>query len=275
MALSYSLNRRFYVPFQWIFYNLESYSYRQDTLYRLIIPTTSISKLSIKYLRSFKMKHNNVKLYALVTDSMHAGSPHMNLVRDKLLTDVWEMVLTYDRYDAKEYGFTWFGYTYYSYIETAGTDHVLSDIYYVGFNKGGREKKVLGIYQYLTERGIKCRFDVVSNEKGCDLKKKIPYPEVLEKVKSSNCILEILQEGQETQSIRYFEALVYNKKLLTNNRHVSELPYYDERFMKYFKDFNEIDAAWISERAPIEYGYRGEYSPIHLIDFIRKSSDGG
>lgn len=75
------------------------------------MPTTSISKFPVKYLKDFRKWHGNVKLYALIADSMHASSPHMNLVREKLFSDVWERVLTYDKYDAEEYDFTWFGYS--------------------------------------------------------------------------------------------------------------------------------------------------------------------
>lgn len=65
------------------------------------------------------------------------------------------------------------------------------------------------------------RFDVVSpnaqkNESGLKyLKSKIRYLQVVSRVKSSNCILEVLQTNQKAQSLRYFEAIVYNKKLLT------------------------------------------------------------
>lgn len=116
VALSYAVNKIIHIPLQRVFYNLENYDYREDTIYKIIIPTLSIGKLSVSYLRNFKKKYKNVRLYALVTDSMHAHSPHMDFVRDKLLEDIWDDVLTYDRFDAKEFGFTWFGYTYYSQI---------------------------------------------------------------------------------------------------------------------------------------------------------------
>ena len=275
LCLSYRLNSRFQVPCQSLFYNLDAYDYEIQNTYHIIVPTMSISKFTVKYLANFKRRHPNVKLYALVTDSMHANSPHMNLVRDKLFSDVWDRVLTYDKYDAEEYEFTWFGYTYYSSYDFVEPDSLESDVYYVGFDKGGREKTVLDVYKKIMSRGGIARFDVVSSKPNSDiglqyLKEKISYPQVVARVKSTNCILEILQENQKSQSIRYFEAIVYNKKLLTNNENIKKLPYYDERYMKVFNVPSDINLDWVKEREQIEYGYSGEFSPIRLLDFLHQ-----
>lgn len=276
LCLSYQLNSRFRVPFQSVFYNLDVYKYESQHTYHMIMPTTSISKFTVKYLKCFKNQHKNVRLYALVTDSMHASSPHMNLVREKLFSDVWDRVLTYDKYDAEEYGFTWFGYTYYSSYDFVESDPIASDIYYVGYDKGGRSRIVLDVYQIILSGGGTARFDVVSDKpedpvSGLTyLYRKISYPQVIARVKSTNCILEILQNNQRAQSLRFFEAVVYNKKLLTNNPGITELPYYDERFMKVFSTVDEIDIEWLRKRENIDYGYNGEFSPIKIIDFIGK-----
>lgn len=262
----------------WMFYNIHKYPFCKDVSYSLIIPTSSIGKLSVRYLKRLKKKHPNIRLFALVTDSMHADSPHMDYVRQKLFSDVWDAVLTYDRYDAKEYGFQWFGYCYYSF-HGASRVPKKSDLYYVGVDKGNRREKVESVYGYLKDNGVKCRFDVVcprakqdQEESGIKYRnRKISYRQVLERVQSANCILEVLQEGQETQSIRYFEAVVYNKKLLTTNRHLSELPFYDGRYMKYFEKPEDIDSAWVKKVEKIDYGYKNEFSPLYLVDYIKEN----
>ena len=107
----------------------------------MIMPSTSISKFTLMYLKGFKNRHSNVNLYALITDSMHASSPHMNLVREKLFSAMWDRVLTYvtyDNYDVEEYVFTWFGYTYCSFYDFVEPDLIEFDIYYVGYDKGDR-----------------------------------------------------------------------------------------------------------------------------------------
>lgn len=153
VCLSNAVNKRFHMHFQKVFYNLETYDYIPENMYHIIIPTTSISKLSVDYLKHFKENHGNIKLYALVTDSMHANSPHMDFVRDKLFFDVWDRVLTYDKYDAAEYGFDWFGYTYYSSYDFVEPDNIVSDIYYVGYDKGGRNQIVTDVYNAILSGG--------------------------------------------------------------------------------------------------------------------------
>ena len=274
ICLSYQLNSKLHVPFQSVFYNLDAYKYEPQHTYHMIMPTMSISKFSVQYLRTFKEKHSNVKLYALVTDSMHASSPHMNLVRKKLFSDMWDKVLTYDKYDAKEYGFTWFGYSYYSSYDFVDPDPVESDIYYVGYDKGGRDNLVKELFVNLQENQCNCRFNVVASPTSMKdssfvyMAEKISYPQVVSRVKSSNCIMEVLQENQESQSIRYFEAVIYNKKLLTNNRHVQELPYYDARYMKYFNSITDIDYEWVRKKENIDFQYDGRFSPLRIVDYI-------
>ena len=274
-ALSYSLNMRFEVPFQSIFYNLENYNYNSTDIYRILMPTTSISKFSLRYLEQFKAKHRNVELYAILTDSMNASSLHLNLVRKKLFSDVWTAILTYDLNDAREHGFEYFGFICYSSFDDIQPDDTTSDIYYVGFDKGGRRETVELVYRYLSGK-CNCRFDVVTNDKKIMnrtdtmpyLNQKIPYPTVVARVKSTNCILEILQENQQTHTLRWFEAIAYNKKLLTNNKNIASLPYYNPDTMRYFDSIEDIDIDWVRKEETIDYGYHGEYSPIYLIDYI-------
>lgn len=127
--------------------------------------------------------------------------------------------------------------------------------------------------------GGSARFDVVSKKTSDPisgltyLNSKISYPQVVSRVKSTNCILEILQGNQQVQSLRYFEAVVYNKKLLTTNPRITELPFYDERYMKVFDTVEAIDIDWVRKRELIKYGYEGEFTPIKTIDFIRKLND--
>ena len=39
--------------------------------------------------------------------------------------------------------------------------------------------------------------------------------------------------------------------------------------MKYFDKVEDIDPNWVKEKINIDYGYKGEFSPIYLIDFIQ------
>lgn len=98
---------------------------------------------------------------------------------------------------------------------------------------------------------------------------RLAYPIIVSLIESTNCVLEVLQEGQDTQTIKYHEAVVYGKKLLTNNRHVFELPYYDDTMMKYFEKPEDIDWEWVRTENKTQYDYKGEFSPVLLVDFLK------
>lgn len=257
------------------YYNIDHYDYKDNEEYTILCSTQVIARYSEQYLRKFRGKHTNIRLYAVVCDSMHASSTHMDFVRDKLLSGVFDRVLTYDRYDADEFGFDWFGYTYYS--ETPfeeEKDGIKNDVYFVGIDKGERNKIIYSLYDYFIAHGIKAQFDIpkVKNpHKGfVYMEKGIPYAEVLKRVSASNVIIEILQEKQQVQSVRYFEAVRYNKKLLTNNKHLYDLPYYDARYMRSFDQFEDIDLDWIKKKETIDYGYKGDFSPMGLLAYLEK-----
>ena len=98
----------------------------------------------------------------------------------------------------------------------------------------------------------------------------MPYDRILADVLASNCILEVVQEGQNAQTARYYEAICYNKKLLTNNMNVEKLPFYDERYIRVFKTIDDIDFDWIKEKNIIDYGYNNEFSPIKILNKLEK-----
>ena len=75
-------------------------------------------------------------------------------------------------------------------------------------------------------------------------------------------------EKQYGPSLRYFEAVCYNKKLLTNNPCVVDLPYYDPRYIQVFNNPSDIDIDWLREDCTVDYGYKGDFSPNILIDRI-------
>lgn len=68
------------------------------------------------------------------------------------------------------------------------------------------------------------------------------------------------------------EAVCYNKKLLTNNSQTTEYPYYNSEYMKCFKKVEDIDIEWLTDLKPVNYNYKGDFSPIKLIDYLRSIS---
>ena len=102
----------------------------------------------------------------------------------------------------------------------------------------------------------------------------LPYDENVEKANRSNCILEIVREGFVGFTYRYYEAVVYNKKLLTNNADIRRMKYYDARYMQYFERIEDIDWEWVKDSADVNYHYQDDFSPEKWKENIIKIVDG-
>jgi len=227
-----------------------------------------------------KVKEKAAKVVLLIVDSIHAHSSHMIMALPKVLHFPWDLILSYDQNDCKEYGFHYLGTNYYSAMPEIDPSAYESDIYFVGRNKAGRNNKIIDLQKKLVSFGVKCNFNLVSSKWDITSNKNehipglslshtdIPYENVVADIKSSNCIFEVVQDGQRIQTIRYFEAVCYNKKLLTNNAGLYNLPFYNPKYMKYFSSFEDIDFEWIKEKEDIDYGYTNEFSPVKILDMI-------
>ena len=95
-----------------------------------------------------------------------------------------------------------------------------------------------------------------------------PYKEVLESTLKANCILEIVRPGQVGFTLRTFEAVVYNKKLLTNNENIKDFKFYNPQYMKIFKKIEDIDWKWVHETLNVDYHYDDSFSPLRFIKEI-------
>ena len=184
------------------------------------------------------------------------------------------IIMTFDFQDAKAYGYHLLE-SYYSMLEPSYAGPEEESVYFCGAAKD-RMSTIRRVYDHLTKNGLKCGFHVRIEQKskaaddGIDylVKTRIPYQKVVDQVCASSCILDITQKGQTGVTIRYFEAVCYNKKLLTDNPNVRNLPYYDPEFIQIFDDPDGIDVEWVKRPVKVDYGYDGRFSPLRLLDAI-------
>lgn len=231
----------------------------------------------------FKRQSRKVKAVILLMDSCHASSPTAAKLMPIVQNKIWDGIYTFDKYDAKEFGWKHINLCYFSTSKLPKLslpEEVSSDAFFVGALKGDREKPIFGLFEAIEEHGGNPDFVIycpdkrqfknrIHEDKITYVTKRIEYHEVLERVMKTNCIIEILQKNQQAQSIRYFEALYYNKKLLTNNPHIKELPYYDSRYMRYFESASAVDFEWLKKQEKVDYGYKNDFSALNLAKQIK------
>lgn len=171
--------------------------------------------------------------------------------------------------DAKELDWLYPGDVF-SYIQLpSGKALPESDLLFVGKNKG-RLNRILQVYEEARKQGLKCDFHITGVLESQmryqeDIIYNVPmsYEEYRARMHSTLCIVDIVPDNCPYTTLRPLEAMIYRKKLLTNNSLIMEKEYYDGRLMKCFSTAGEIDFSFIHARDSGEY--RGEVSPKKYI----------
>ena len=269
LHFSFRINRKVYVPFQGIWkplYSLNGARLDDDKKYCVIYTDVSACRTDYDYLCSLGKK-KNVTLVLVMVNTM---KQRREVILKRL--GCFSYIFSFDKGDAKRYGFIYHP-TNYSAAAVSGGEKTLYDLFFVGVSKG-RAESLGRIYEQLSAKNVRCEFyisGVKKNEKrveGIHYNKWLTYSEVLEKVKSSNCILEVMEQDQEGFTLRTMEAVCYNKRLLTNNSCVISSPFYKSGFIKTFADTADIDTAFVTDRSEVDYHYDNEFSPVHLLEHI-------
>lgn len=223
-----------------------------------------------------KSLNPNNKLVVFLRDKIDVVVFNDKYATPENLKKTFDLVFTYDKKQERKYDFIWFS-SFGSKEKVEIFDEPLSDLFFAGKCKD-RLPMILEICKRLTQKGVKCDFclthvpveDRVEIDGITYLDAFMPYKEMLFRSANTKCILELSQGGVEGFTSRFFEALMYNKKLITNNAIVKTTKFYDERFIKYFEKTEEIDADFILEQTDVEYNYDDEYSPKRLLELIEE-----
>lgn len=70
--------------------------------------------------------------------------------------------------------------------------------------------------------------------------------------------------------MRFYEAVFYNKLLITNNKTAIQSNLYDENYMQVVDNCNGIDIQKLKTSTKVNYHYQGDYSPVQFILSLMK-----
>ena len=268
---SFAVNKKVDLPFQSIWrkqYALSHIELNDEKNYCIIYTDISACRTDIKFLSDLSKKKNVVMIMVManVVDS-----------KEKLLKKRFKYfrhIFSWDQADVKKYGMVYHS-TYYSRIEMPEKSGLKSDCFFIGSSKG-RLDILHEIHRRVTKAGGKAEFYITNvdkknqTENGVHYNEKLPYSTVLANDMSSNCIIEVIAGNQVGQTLRAEEAIIGNKKLLTNNIHMKENPYYKTGFIRVFSELCDDDIDFIMKKENVEYNYQDDYSPILLINHINE-----
>lgn len=277
--LSSTISRKINLPFKDIWFKKDAISFEENQKYCLIIVDMALISFNQKELNSF-VKHPNVRTVLVLINSYDSETMKELGIKAKIRKTRWDDIYSFDMDDVKKHHFKHLNYCYYSTHDIPNDRKMIDkDAYYIGALKPSRKEIVFSVLNRLHRNNVKSDFHLMKLWKDRDktypyesdvdyytaTEKMIPYEEVLKGSSRSNVIIEIVQGEQGGPTLRYYEAVTLNRKLLTNNVNIIRYPFYNPQYMKIFKDADDIDIGWLVDREEVNYQYNGEFSPINML----------
>lgn len=248
-----------------------------DSINTIIIINTVLANKKMNDKLFSLLKKSNIHTILFVVDSINRiPEKHRRCIFK--YSKYFDTVYTFDSVDANR--FKWkHNYCYYSKLQNImplGRKTKALCILYAGDND--RLAKTIALWDKLQSYNLDCFFSINGVDKedlqryyrpGIIFNHYYSYPDIVGMVLQTEIIIEIIREGQNGNTLRTFEAVVYNRKLLTNWSGINTFPYYDSRFMKVFGSVDSLDKIeddfWKSNSS-LDYQYNGDFSPRYLID---------
>lgn len=253
--------------YPWLF----PHSFRSDMPLCFVFFETQFAVINTGYMEYLRKKYPTAKMVLYMQDIV-ASLPYYNIESYKRRFDI---ILSYDKGDCKRYGLIYYP-TPYSRIDETKLPVVKDegiDVFFCGAGKT-RYPAIFDIYKKCTGKGLKCKFFLtgVPHEKRIDgeglvYDHPLSYEENLAYVVKSKCILEIMQEHADGFTPRLWEAIMFDKHLLTNNTSIRESNYWYSEAIHLVSDCGE-NFEFINQQVLFPEEIKKSKSPVNLLECI-------
>ena len=271
---SEKINRHIRLPFRnkWNkFYCLNDFPFDSNEQYWIIFLNGSLRCFfTPEFLASVKFNHPNVKFALLMYDSI--SNPASNAVFDYL--SIFDRVFSFDSHDCEKMGWIHFYSTFSIPNNLSFDQHYYSKAFFIGVGDS-RLSLMTSTFDAIAPRVKDCDFRIVGVHRSKQVQSpnysysnSISYRQVLNYSFNTDCIIEIVKPGQTGITLRTCEAIAFNKKLLTNNQEIINMPFYNEQYMSVFSSIDDIDYDFITRDINVDYCYSNEFSPNKIIELL-------
>lgn len=233
------------------------------------------------YIKYLKKKYKNAKFIMYFSDTIESKLKSIYTLNIEKVKNEFDIVLSYNLSDVKKYNLKYTS-IYYSRISSK-KEKILSskypkvDIIFIGAERN-RLEIIEKLYKKFKELNLECYFYVVTKNK-VKLKEKngiifsnkiMDYEEYLGRMLSANYILEVIDPNTIGCTLRFWDAIMYNKKLISNYKYLKESKFYSKEKMLYYNDIKDIDNNFFKDKSSINYNYKNENSPINFLNRIKE-----
>lgn len=265
------INKYINLPFKKLWYpHYFKYTFPQNRPLCVVLLTPHIPNDYLKYIKS---KYPNSKVVAIHRDLVVIWKKtRPEFVQNPL----FDLELSYDIGDCETYGMVHFDELESKIDVPISPEGPTSDVFFAGKAKD-RLDRLVRAYDRFASAGLKCLFYIVGVPKEKQISrpgiiysnKQLSYRQLLFHTVNSRCILEISQENASGYSARFLEAVLYNKRLITDNLWIKNSKFYRPDYIDCIESVDAINPAFVTDfSGQVDYCYNGEFSPVALIDLI-------
>ncbi len=230
--------------------------------YIVLFNSALLHYYSRQYFERLRKRYQNIRYILYIIDPMPDGLwPE---IQDVL--EVFDVVATMHPYNCEKFGFEYLPYAYAKVEDVQISENISNTtLFYCGAIDEHRQNLIAEIVKQCEKNQIDFDFwlkpyghNSIDNQNVHYTE--MPYTENVQRLRSSKCILEVMHKGYVGITQRYLEAVIYNKKLITNNKEIATLPYYNPDYMFYFEKVGDIDWEWLCNNVKVDYHYQGDFS---------------
>lgn len=172
----------------------------------------------------FFLKNSTIRMDCFLFDGIE------NFKNQKKILSYFDTIFSYDKRDVEKYNFRFL--TNYIFDDEINQNQITNTAFNIS-SFDNRFSFLEKLANYLLENQVSFRF-IVKKKKLCNhntieiCNEYLPINEVKEIISKSLVMVDLQKENQYGLSFRVFEALGYNKKLITNNQDIITYDFYND-----------------------------------------------
>ena len=192
-----------------------------------------------------------------------------------IMKELFDHVMLFERNYAEKCGVEYYPLVYSEGLKDVPMKDRDIDLLFVGKAKG-RYDFLKKIYDRLTESGVRCEFylsnidqPVDRSSSGIHIVDHVPYEENIRLLKRSKCVLDIVPPETNCNTLRMSEAMYYNNRVITNNRHIVDEVFYSPDLISVYSSADDIDIAFLQrEYGNVCYTGKDQISPKAMLNHL-------
>lgn len=196
----------------------------------------------------------------------------------------FDHVMLFERNYAKQCGIEYYPLVYCEGMTEYHPTERPIDLLFVGGAKG-RYEKLKAIYDRLSKEGVNCQFylsridqEVLQSNSGIHIVDNVAYKDNIMLLKQAKCVLDIIPEGSNCNTLRMSEAICYGNRVLTNNMYITREEYYSPELISVYSSADDINVSFFKKPyTEADYCYKEKISPVallrHLDDVFARDSN--